>query len=222
MLQLEASGIPFSASQHSEILRSGPLEKRNEASIRYRMRNISCVMEERGAPVLRAFSSAPRVGRNVKRRLHALLDARSDALQSLSHMASRAREKQVGLKEAVESLTRLENMIADWKRESEIGIGHNNPPEKTEVLPTDFSEALIAVTEIRKELLGGTLNSERISGWSEKIAGFGLKVSIWAGQRFDDFAKAGAMAAGTSLGLSLSGLGDQIIETLKTLFQFLI
>jgi hypothetical protein len=76
MLRLEASSIPFSSTAYSRFLLTGPLRDRNEASIRYRMRNISQVMEERGAPVLRSFSPAPQVGKNVKKTINQLLDER--------------------------------------------------------------------------------------------------------------------------------------------------
>ena len=41
MLRLEVSSIPYSPAEYSKFLQSGPLRDRNDASIRYRMRNIS-------------------------------------------------------------------------------------------------------------------------------------------------------------------------------------
>lgn len=66
MLQLQLSSIPFSAERHSETLLSGPLHQRSRASVRYRMRNISAVAQDRGVPTVAAFSSAMQLGRGVR------------------------------------------------------------------------------------------------------------------------------------------------------------
>ena len=76
MLRLEVPSIPYSPTKYTKFLQTGPLRDRNDASIRYGMRNISQVMEERGAPILRSFSPAAQVGRNVKKKINELLNAR--------------------------------------------------------------------------------------------------------------------------------------------------
>ncbi len=73
MLRLERAGLLFRKDAATELLVTGPLSIRNEASIRYRMRNISAVVVELGGPVLSAYTPAERVGRNVRRRLRTML-----------------------------------------------------------------------------------------------------------------------------------------------------
>ncbi len=224
MLRLELSSVPFSIKTNSEVLRSGPLYRRNEASIRYRMRNISCVLEERGAPILLAFSPAPQVGVNVKRRLHALLDARASVLDSINALAKKPKIS-FSLPDATESLTKLKSLLLDISELQEksrtVGIGHNNPPETLEFDVKELSEAYAAITAIESELAKNAADKKRIESESGKIAKLGMKIAIWSGERFTDFAKAGAVAAGTGFGLTLSILGGQIIDTLSALFGYL-
>ena len=59
-----------------------------------------------------------------------------------------------------------------------------------------------------------------IPGRGDRLGSFGLKLAIWTGQRVTDFAKAGAVAAGTGFGVWLTGLGDHIIEVLHMIARF--
>src|SRR4051812_39418472 len=49
------------------------LAQRNDAAVRYRLRNISAVVQELGGPILRDFSPAESVGRLVRPRIRAML-----------------------------------------------------------------------------------------------------------------------------------------------------
>lgn len=73
MLQAERVGVSYPKDIDTKLLLSGPLNIRNDASLRYRMRNISAVVDEMGGPILAAYSPAEQVGTNVRTRLRAIL-----------------------------------------------------------------------------------------------------------------------------------------------------
>lgn len=148
MLQLEISLVPFSSTEYSKLLRAGPLRNRNEASIRYRLRNISHVMEERGAPMLRSFSPAPQVGRNVKKKINELLDERQMP-QKMTQEAVAPNEAPATLAEVMASLDELQKKLADFEPHHLAGFGHNNPPGMFAITPEDISEARKAAAALK-------------------------------------------------------------------------
>jgi len=223
MLQLQAAGIPFSEVEQERLLISGPLSKRNEASIRYRMRNISFLMEERRDGILKAYSPAPQVGKNVKTRLHAILDERAGTLGIIRGLSGERRSDPVPLNEVLSSLERLKEVVSVLATQTQIapGIGHNNPPEAIEIGQADLSEVRRAISDIEDGLSLEEPDARHIVARSKVLVRFGLRCALWAGARMNDFAKAGAVAAGTGVGLSLSGAIGQIVETLQKIFVFL-
>lgn len=223
MLQLEASGVPFSVTEQEKLLASGPLSNRNEASVRYRLRNISQVMQERGEAILKAYSAAPQVGKNVKARIYDLLDERQDTLRAIRQMGGYRGAEVVGLDDVLTGLSQLKDMISSLAPESRpvAGIGHNNPPEDIKIGTDDFSEALRAISRIESAVSGDAPDIGTIERSSNILITLGMKSALWAGQRITDFSKAGAIAAGTSAGLSLTGLSEQIVEMLRQVFVYL-
>lgn len=223
MLQLEASGVPFSVTEQEKLLASGPLSNRTEASVRYRLRNISQVMQERGVATLKAYSTAPQVGKNVKARIHGLLDERQGTLRAIGQMGSNRGAEVVGLDDVLTGLSQLKEIISSLAFELRpvAGIGHNNPPENIVIGADDFSEAVRAISRIESAVTGDALDIGTVERSSNILATLGMKSALWAGQRLTDFAKAGAIAAGTGAGLSLSGFSGQIVETLHRVFAYL-
>ena len=88
------------------------------------------------------------------------------------------------------------------------------------ITPEDILEAREAVAMLENELPAELVNRRSISEWTGKLGKLGLKLANWTGQRITDFAKAGAIAAGTGFGAWVTGLGDQIIEVLQLIFKF--
>ncbi|SNR35112.1 hypothetical protein [Puniceibacterium sediminis] len=223
LLQLEASGVPFSVIEQEKLLASGPLSNRNEASVRYRLRNISQIMQERGEATLKAYSAAPQVGKNVKARIHGLLDERQSTLRAIGQMGGNRGAEVVGLEDVLTGLSQLKEMISSLAPEPRpvAGIGHNNPPENIVLGADDFSEAVRAISRIESAVSGDAPDIDTVERSSNILVTLGMKSALWAGQRLTDFAKAGAVAAGTGAGLSLYGLGGQIVETLHRVFTYL-
>ncbi|MGP1354630.1 MAG: hypothetical protein ACTS1Z_15050 [Parasphingopyxis sp.] len=221
MRQLEVCSISFSAAEHSKVLLDGPLHSRNEASVRYRMRNISHVLIERGEQALAAFSPAPQVGRNVKKRLNAILDARHATLRSISELKSQSYARATA-PQVLKRLKHLKDKLQEIEPTESAGIGHNNPPGSFNISESDMQVVLEAVQKIEQDVTSDNPDQVRIGLSSATLTKFGLRIAMWMGERVTDFAKAGAVAAGTGTGLAISGLGREIVETLGTLFGWLM
>lgn len=221
MRQLEVCSVPFSVAEHSDVLMDGPLQSRNEASVRYRMRNISHVLIERGEQALAAFSPAPQVGRNVKERLNAILDARHAALRSIAELKSQSFAHTTA-PEVLERLKHLKDKLREIEPTETAGMGHNNPPGSFNVSESDTKVVSDAIQRIEREVASGNPDQALVGHLSSTLTKFGLKVAVWMGERVTDFAKAAAVAAGTGTGLAVSGLGREIVETLGTLFGWLL
>ncbi|MBD8147458.1 SH3 domain-containing protein [Pseudomonas fluorescens] len=69
MLALEKSGETFSKSAINRLLKEGPLKLRSAASIDYRMRNISSVLEQLGLDRIISYSAAQNIGAGVRERI---------------------------------------------------------------------------------------------------------------------------------------------------------
>lgn len=69
MLALEKNGETFSKSAINRLLREGPLKLRSAASIDYRMRNISSVLEHLGLASIISYSAAQNIGTGVRERI---------------------------------------------------------------------------------------------------------------------------------------------------------
>lgn len=217
LLQLEFSAIPFSITQYTKILLNGPLSERNDASLRYRMRNISFLMEEHGLPSLKAFSPAPQVGRNVKARLIDMLDQRGDSIDAIIRF-SEQKPSLPSLENVLKGLEEIKLQLDSFSSTEQAGIGHNNPPAEFD-LSEEFPKMSISVNVIKNEITKKSPNTKSIAKMSEKLVEFSLKLVVWSGQRCTDFAKAGAIAAGTGWGLSHDGLGQKILETIRSIYQ---
>lgn len=219
MLQMQLAGIPFSANQISDMLLSGPLSRKNSASIRYRMRNISAVVVSKNLPPLSMFSPAEQVGRNVWAKLEAFLTSRKDTLKSVSDLQSGA-QKTTTSREVSRSLDELKRRLSELEALRPIGIGHNNPPGEFEFSSEEVRVVIQAIDGVANETDLNDARDDRVKHLSEVLISFGLKAAVWTGQRITDFAKASAIAAGSGFGLHLSGLGKQILSTLDILFKF--
>lgn len=224
LLRLETAGIPFSRVEQERLLALGPLSGRNEASVRYRFRNITFVLDERGEISLNAYSPASQVGKNVKERIGRLLDERSQILGEIQALEQDSGQAAILLSEVQASLLQLETLVREQATNlnSTAGIGHNNPPEMIDIQPEDFAGPLAAISNIQKEVSSSSIDKRKVRKLSDTIAALGVKSAIWAGQRATDFSKAAAVAAGTGFGLAMSGLGEKIAETLQRLFSLLL
>jgi hypothetical protein len=233
LLRLERSGLPSSTVSVTDGLRSGPLKSRNEASVRYRMRNISAVVKELGGPTLSAYSPAERVGVNVRTRIRDLLTTHPGFQELLEHSSSR----RVGLSdpgprptldEALNQLAQLRKRLDDFDRAFErefIGIGHNHPPESLDaggLNRDDFVQARDDVQSLEDEAGNVSPNRDIIRQRSNRLLTFGLKVAAWFGGRATKFADSAIAVVATSIALAKADELTLLIQnTVATLWRAL-
>jgi len=74
MLHLERSGIPYSKTVYRRALISGPLSKRSEGSIEFRMQNISSFRANQGTEWIQGYKPMDHIGENVSDRLRKLFE----------------------------------------------------------------------------------------------------------------------------------------------------
>lgn len=224
MLQLEQFGIPFSVSEHTEMLLSGPLNQRNEASVRYRMRNISSVAEELNLPTLKSYSAAPQVGKNVAEKIKGHLLSRPKVLESLRHKSPRAEvvSDRLTSEAILADLESIKTKIAQLQTPEDSQMGHNNPPDDMRLANEDVQGVVEAIDSLKVVITSSEVDENVVGKLVSAIAGFGAKLFVWSGQRITDFTKSAAVTAGAGFGLWLSGLGEKIASTLSQTLQFLL
>jgi hypothetical protein len=193
------------------------LRQRNEASIRYRMRNISFVLEELGISPLSAFSSARQVGTNVKQRIKTLLQ--NHRLQEVASNDSTSFQgsESVSKDKASQLLDNLDGQLQTLEREL-IGIGHNNPPEPLfpkGPLRSDFEEARANIAVLKLELAKKEPDLEASSNHSQRLIQFGLKIAAWIGVRATKFTDATLQILAPVAVLQATGVAKEIIAAIK-------
>ncbi|HEX6860983.1 MAG TPA: hypothetical protein VF138_12395 [Caulobacteraceae bacterium] len=221
MLRAQAAGLIF----RGEAVAAGMLEEgladRNEASLRYRLRNISAVVQEMGGPVLEGYSPAEQVGSGVRQRIRALLlahpyfnrvaDTRLAAGVRISEGASDPRTV------ALDALAELRRQIDDIERDL-FGIGHNKPPEPISPVPlrrAAFDEAREDITALELEMGKPQVNPQVVAARSEKLLQFGVKILMWVGQRTTKFVDAALIALAPAVVVKVTGLLPLLIEALS-------
>jgi hypothetical protein len=179
-------------------LLSGPLKHRNDASIRYRMRNISSVLEGRGWATLHAYSPAHQVGSRVKARIETIIESHPSADLAFlrSGGASQSRRPTQPIpptkEEILESLDQLAGPLADLEQDL-IGIGHNNPPDAihdVSLTATDVRTARENVAELREQVSGSSVDAQAVTASKGRLAAFGLRLAARLGERTTKFVDA--------------------------------
>lgn len=206
MLGLEQSGVSFSTRELSNFLSGGPLSGRNDASIRYRMRNISYILDYKNFPTLSSYSPAAHLGSGVRKRLERILDERYESLAKISEQKNEITQPR--LDDVINKLDLLAKSISEMDTENRVGIGHNNPPEPLDELGIDSNRVNISIQNIKIELNSNSPDEEKISTEQNIILKFGLWCVI-------AFIGGGIAVAGETL------LGPLIIDTLTTLASYI-
>lgn len=229
LLRLEESGIRISEREMSQFLVTGALRGRNEASIRYRMRNISAVMEGRGQSHISAYSPANQVGSGVRERIEKLLGAhpmlapRTETKPAAGPATSESRERLEALRD--EALARLE-ALRDALRELDGnfgGIGHNQPPERIEeptLTTEDVREAIAVVEDLQSEVAKANPDRNALDAKGNRLARFGLKIAAWAGERATKFADAALVTLAPVLVAKATNVLPLITDAVGALMKF--
>jgi len=217
MLQLEANNIPFSIEEMSRFLTNGPLNGRNAASVRYRMRNISYIFQERKIPILKRYSPASQVGSQIKDKIIELLDLKNPDLLYSNDLAIK-KPIEISQKEIINKIEQLEGYLSEV-RSATIGIGHNNPPEVIENPPIDFSRESRSLDKIKSQLHSNNPDVAVIKKERNVILELGLKLCTWVKTGKDDISKGFFNSIGVGITAVIS-MG--VIELLKLLSKFIM
>jgi hypothetical protein len=171
---------------------------RNNAAIRYRMRNISAVVQELGGPILNDFSPAESVGAGVRPRIRAML-LENIEFQRVLGAGNEIQSETVP--DARAALRILRTHVEELEREL-AWRGHNGPPdhELSQLELDQLRETLDDIDIIDAELEQPTPDTQVVQSRSKKLLALVSKLGEWLGTRITKFADSTLAAAGTVLG----------------------
>jgi hypothetical protein len=213
LLRLQLRGSDGRSEPMAQALLSGPLALRNDAAIRYRMRNISAVVQELEGPVLKGFAPAESVGKLVRPRIRAMLLNNPDFARLLAPMPNAGDDDRGdALKALVMLRQQIEELEADLKWR-----GHNGPPEQEDigVQVTDLEEARQAIIAVEGELEKPTPDEDVIKAGTSRILGLALKLAKWIGARTTKFVDAALVAAAPVAVAKVTGLLPAILNAVE-------
>jgi len=212
--------LPFRGEAAALALLDEGLPGRNDASLRYRFRNISAVVSELGGPILTGFSPAEQVGAGVRPRIKALLldspEFRKILERGRAGAPSTALPPPDSREAALEVLARLRQSLDDVEREV-LGIGHNNPPEplSSEGLRREaFIDVRQNIEVLEAEMRKSSPDQAAVVSNSEGLVHFGVKMANWAGQRTTKFVDVALAALAPAIVLKVTGLLPVLLEAL--------
>ena len=213
LLRLQLRGSNGRSEPVAQALLSSPLALRNDAAIRYRMRNISAVIQELNGPVLKGFSPAESVGKLVRTRIRAMLLDDPDFARLLAPTPNTGDDKRGDAFKALAILRRrIEELEADL-----VWLGHNGPPEDDDVglEHADLQDARQAITFVETELGKPQPDIDAVKAGTARILGLALKLTKWIGERTTKFVDA-ALVAGAPLAVAkVTGLLPAIMDAVE-------
>lgn len=198
LLRFQLQGADTRSESLAQALLGQRLAQRNNAAIRYRMRNISAVVREIGGPVLNDFSPAESVGAVVRPKIKAMLLENAEFSRILNPDNGRHPEAVSDARAALRILrTHIEELECElaWR-------GHNGPPghERSELELDQLRETIDDINVIDAELGQSNPDAQIVRSRTNKLLIFVSKLGEWLGARATKFADATLAAAGTVLG----------------------
>lgn len=223
LLRAQSVSLPFRSEAAAEALLEEGLPARNDASLRYRLRNISAVVQELGGPLLAGYSPAEQVGAGVRPRIKALLLGSPDFRKILNRAMPRETDAELprpgDRQYALEILARLREGLDDVEREV-LGIGHNNPPESLSSESERrgaFDDVRLNIAALESEMAKPAPDGTAVAAHSEGLVRFGVKMAAWLGQRTTKFADVALAALAPALVLKVTGLLPVLLDALGAL-----
>lgn len=213
LLRLQLQGADDRSEPLAQALLSGALAQRNDAAIRYRMRNISAVVQELGAPVLNDFSPAESVGRLVRPKIKAMLLADGDFAPILMPSANGGADATTNARTALRILRGhiegLERELA-WR-------GHNGPPDQEDLNAErdQLRNALDDIGAIERELEQPNPDKELVKSRTAKLLGLAAIFGKWLGARTTRFVDAALVAAAPVVVAKVTGLLPALVNAIE-------
>ena len=227
LLNLQQLNIEYSNKDFYQAMLDGPLRSRNEASLRYRLRNISFVFQEMGFPVLKGFSPASQVGKNVKALIISLTAEYRDTifLKSLSSVeaggsqdsAEEARTQLIGTLDEVNNC--LNELLFEFGT-----CGHNNPPDDcnpVHQLKELLQKTRTSVESIRTHVTADQQKMEQLKEEKNRILSLTTEMLQWGGIRFTKFLDAALITLAPVLVAKLTNLFPLMLRLANDIQRFL-
>lgn len=213
LLRLQLQGGNDRSEPLAQALLSGALAQRNDAAIRYRMRNISAVVQELGAPILNGFSPAESVGRLVRPKIKAMLLDDSDFTRIFEPSSTKEADATSNARLA---LRILRDHIEDLEREL-AWRGHNGPPEQEDhsVERDQLRNALDDIGSIESELEKPSPDEELVKSRIAKLLDLAAALGKWLGARTTKFVDAALVAAAPVAVVKVSGLLPALVNAVE-------
>jgi hypothetical protein len=224
MLRAERAGVTFSSGITAKLLLSGSLKDRNEAAVRYRMRNISAVALEIGGPALGAYTPAEQVGTKVRARIRSILlenESFKAVLEQTGPESSRQAGSPNSKEEALHRLSSLRVKISELEREL-VGIGHNKPPEPLYIggpNRTTFAEAYEDIEALEEQVRKHDPDPGASKRHVDRLLGFGLKIALWTGDRVTKFVDASLTILAPVLVAKATGLAPVLFDAVSAVLR---
>lgn len=214
LLRLQQEAGEFQSEPTAQALLANKLDLRNDAAIRYRLRNISAVVQEIGGPILSDFSPAESVGKNVRARIREMLEADEDFgkvkatnLGNPSDLAADALSALDGLREYIEGL----NEDLAWR-------GHNQPPEPTGIAfleTSQLAQALADIERLKIEVLKPEPDAKKIEEVRQKLLELAVSAAKWIGERLTKFSDVALATAAPILVAKATGFLPVAIDAIE-------
>jgi hypothetical protein len=217
LLRLQLRGGNDRSEPLAQAFLSGALARRNDAAIRYRMRNISAVAQELGAPTLNDFSPAESVGRLVRPKIRSMLLEDTDFAGILKPNADGESDP---VSDARAALRILRDHIEDLEREL-AWRGHNGLPEQEDANAErdQLRSALEDIGAIESELEKPNPNKETIKSRTAKLIALAATIGKWLGTRATKFVDATLVAAAPVVVVKVTGLLPVLVNAVEAVLK---
>lgn len=217
LLGLERVGVSYPVSHFYELILAGPLTTRNEAAVRYRLRNITHVMEEQGLPTLDGFSAASQVGKHVKDRLKKIIQTYEGGEFFVTEVA-RAKERDASkgdYQALLDSVAELKLSLKGFTRPHMVG--HNNPPEAI-IEDSEIHDALAELNDRLDSLQGIAAqtpqSNSQLENDKKEIISITARLFDWGTNRVTKFVDAALVTAAPILIVKLTNMAPLILDVL--------
>jgi len=213
LLRFQQQGSDERFEPLAQALLAGVLAQRNDAAIRYRMRNISAVAQELGGPILRAFSPAQSVGRLVRPRIKAMLVGEPSFARLNAPPANRDQGDSAA---ALHALRILREQIEELEREVSWR-GHNGPPDQDQADEgrKDLQSALVDIKALEDELGKPVPDVKIVERRSKNLLGLLSTFGKWIGARTTKFIDATLLAAAPLVAAKVTGVLPALINAVE-------
>lgn len=220
LLRLQLEGGNFRAEPVAQSILGNELQTRNPAAIRYRLRNISAVASELGAPTLQGFSPAERVGKNVRTRIKRLLK-RDAGFQRIVGKSST--ELSIAKADVLDALSRLETNLEDLSQGLALR-GHNQPPELIDNNfpdPDALTEILTEITDLQILISQDQAPTVALKSKRERLLKLAENAAKWLGERLTKFTDAAVATAAPILVAKVTGVLPAVVDTIEALSRMI-